>query len=64
MIRTVEMTKFDPTSQETAIRKAKRYQINMACVTLIESWTADRSCKTNGESSQNHLGWKAPLQVM
>lgn len=58
------MTKFDSTSHKTAIKKAKQYKINMAHVTLIESWPADRSWNTNGESSQNHVGWKASLQVM
>lgn len=33
----MEMTKFDSTSHETAIKKAKQYKINMAHVTLIES---------------------------
>lgn len=64
LVRTVELTKFDPMSHETAIKKAKQYKINMAHVTLIESWPADRTWNTNGESSQNYLGWKAPLQVM
>lgn len=57
------MTEFDPTSYERAIKNVKQYKINRAQVMLIGRWPAKRSWNTNRESSQNRLGWMAPLQV-
>lgn len=37
LISVMEMTKFDLTSRETAVKNAKQYKINMARVRLIES---------------------------